>query len=99
MIVSYMVGERDSETAMAFKDDLRTRITERPQISTDGLKAHREAVDEAFGGAVDFAQIIKTYGKAEGSTTSDATAPLPAPASRRWWYGDRRTWTRPTRHT
>ena len=27
-------------------------------ISTDGLKAYREAVDEAFGGDVDFAQII-----------------------------------------
>ena len=65
LIVSYMVGERDNETAMHFMDDLRTRITERPQISTDGLKAYREAVDEAVGGDVDFAQIIKTYGKAE----------------------------------
>lgn len=66
MIVSYVVGERDSETAMHFMDDLRIRITERPQISTDGLKAYREAVDEAFGGDVIFAQIIKTFGKAEG---------------------------------
>ena len=43
-------------------DDLRQRIEERPQLSTDGLKAYREAVDGAFGGDVDFAQIIKTYG-------------------------------------
>ena len=63
LIISYVVGPRDGETALAFMDDLRTRITERPQISTDGLKAYREAVDEAFGGDVDFAQIIKSYGK------------------------------------
>ncbi len=46
-------------------DDLSKRITERPQLSTDGLKAYREAVDDAFGGDVDFAQIIKSYGKGE----------------------------------
>ena len=63
LIISYVVGPRDGETALAFMDDLRTRITERAQISTDGLKAYREAVDEAFGGDVDFAQIIKSYGK------------------------------------
>jgi len=63
LIVSYVVGERDAETAMAFMDDLRTRIEERPQISTDGLRAYREAVWEAFGGDADFAQIIKQFGK------------------------------------
>ena len=66
LIVSYLVGERDGATALEFMDDLRGRLEDRPQISTDGLKAYREAVDEAFGGDVDFAQIIKTYGKAEG---------------------------------
>ena len=63
LIISYTVGSRDSETALAFMDDLSHRIEERPQISTDGLKAYREAVWEAFGGDVDFAQIIKTFGK------------------------------------
>ena len=63
LIVSYLVGPRNQELALAFMDDLRTRIEERPQLSTDGLKAYREAVWDAFGGDVDFAQIIKTYGK------------------------------------
>ncbi len=61
LTVSYLVGPRDSATALAFMDDLRGRIEERPQLSTDGLKAYREAVDDAFGGDVDFAQIIKSY--------------------------------------
>ena len=64
LIPSYLVGERDGEKALAFMDDLRSRLEDRPQISTDGLKAYREAVDGAFGGDVDFAQlIIKSYGK------------------------------------
>ena len=63
LVISYVVGPRDGGTAMAFMDDLADRITDRPQISTDGLKAYREAVDYAFGGDVDFAQIIKEYGK------------------------------------
>ena len=63
LIVSYLVGPRDGESGLAFMDDLRTRIEDRPQLSPDGLKAYREAVWEAFGGDADFAQIIKQFGK------------------------------------
>ena len=63
LIISYLVGTRGVLSAVTFMDDLQGRIEERPQISTDGLKAYREAVWEAFGGDVDFAQIIKEYGK------------------------------------
>ena len=67
LIVSFLVSShRDEATALDFMDDLSRRLVDRPQLSTDGLKAYREAVDEAFGGDMDFAQIIKTYGKAEG---------------------------------
>ncbi|MDE0005883.1 MAG: IS1 family transposase [Rhodospirillaceae bacterium] len=65
LIISYVVGPREGATAMEFMDDLAGRIEDRPQISTDGLKAYHEAVWEAFGGDVDFAQIIKEYGKGE----------------------------------
>ena len=64
LIVSYRVSShRDGQAALEFMDDLAQRLEDRPQLSTDGLKAYREAVWEAFGGDVDFAQIIKTYGK------------------------------------
>ena len=36
LTVSYLVGPRDSATALSFMDDLRGRIEERPQISTAG---------------------------------------------------------------
>ena len=55
LIVSYLVsGERDGESALAFMDDLRGRLEDRPQVTTDGLSAYVGAVEGAFGGDVDF---------------------------------------------
>jgi transposase-like protein len=54
LIVSYLVGGRDAEYAKAFMDDLSTRLATRVQLTTDGLKAHLEAVDGAFGIDVDY---------------------------------------------
>ena len=62
LLTAYLVGPRDGQSALAFMDDLRSRIEERQQITTDGLSAYREAVDGAFGGDVDYAQVIKSYG-------------------------------------
>ena len=66
LVVSYLVGGRDGMTAIDFMDDLRSRLENRPQISTDGLGAYREAVEGAFGGDVDYAQVIKEYGQLPG---------------------------------
>jgi len=64
LIVSYMVGGRDSEYAMGFMDDLRQRLATRVQLTTDGHKAYLAAVDEAFGTDIDYAMLIKLYGEA-----------------------------------
>lgn len=40
--------------------------TDRPQLSTDGLVVYQEAVEGAFGGDVDFAQVVKQYGQEPG---------------------------------
>jgi IS1 family transposase len=64
LILSYMVGGRDSEYAMALMDDLRSRIVNRVQLTTDGHKAYLNAVEEAFGDDIDYAQLIKLYGTA-----------------------------------
>ena len=53
MILSYEVGDRSGETAIEFMDDLRARLENRVQLTTDGLKAYLEAVEGAFGGDVD----------------------------------------------
>lgn len=67
LIVSYMVGGRDGEYAMAFMDDLRARLANRVQLTTDGHKAYLEAVEEAFGAEIDYAQLEKLYGAPTGS--------------------------------
>lgn len=66
LIVSYMVGGRDSDYAIGFMDDLRARLANRVQLTTDGHKAYLEAVEGAFGGDVDYAQLIKLYGEPTG---------------------------------
>lgn len=49
-------------------DDLRDRLANRVQLTSDGHKAYLEAVEGAFGGDVDYAQLVKVYGAAaEGS--------------------------------
>jgi IS1 family transposase len=64
LIVSYLVGARDGEYAMEFMDDLRSRLATRVQLTTDGHKAYLNAVEEAFGDDVDYAQLVKLYGEA-----------------------------------
>ena len=62
MILSYEIGDRSGATAIEFMDDLRSRLVNRVQLTTDGHKAYLEAVEGAFGTDVDYAQLIKLYG-------------------------------------
>jgi len=62
LMVSYFVGDRGGESAMILMDDLRARLSNRVQLTTDGHKAYLEAVEGAFGADVDYAQLVKLYG-------------------------------------
>lgn len=62
LMISWLVGGRDSRYAIAFMDDLRSRLANRVQLTSDGHKAYLEAVEGAFGGDVDYAQLVKLYG-------------------------------------
>lgn len=66
LIVSYLVADRSGESAITHMDDLRARLANRVQLTTDGHKAYLEAVEGAFGGDVDYAQLIKMYGATPG---------------------------------
>ena len=59
LLISYMVGDRDSEYAMALMDDLRSRLANRVQLTTDGRKAYLGVVGEAFGDDIDYAMLVK----------------------------------------
>jgi IS1 family transposase len=62
LVPCWHVGRRDGRAAHEFIGDLAGRLANRPQITTDGLKVYLDAVDAAFGGEVDFAQLVKFYG-------------------------------------
>ena len=75
MILAYEVGDRSGATVIEFMDDLRNRLANRVQLTTDGHKAYLEAVEGAFGGDVGYAQLIKLYGdtpQTEGRYTPPA---------------------------
>ena len=67
MVLSYFVGGRDGECAMWFMDDLRARLANRVQLTSDGHKAYLEAVEGAFGADVDYAMLVKIYGSSPDS--------------------------------
>ena len=63
MILSWMVGDRDAGYATEFMRDLESRLAHRIQLTTDGHRAYLEAVEDAFGQNVDYAQLVKLYGE------------------------------------
>lgn len=79
LLVSYQVGGRDAEYALMLMDDLRGRLANRVQLTTDGHKAYLQAVEEAFGADIDYAMLVKLYG-AGPATTDDAAGRRCSPA-------------------
>lgn len=63
MILTHHVGKRDSLNAYEFIHELSTRIEGKFQLTTDGLYAYPNAVDECFGADVDYGQLVKVYSK------------------------------------
>ena len=62
LVPSWLVGRRDADDAMAFIGDLRPRLRNRVQITTDGHRPYIEAIERAFGKDVDYAMLVKEYG-------------------------------------
>jgi IS1 family transposase len=67
LIPSWFIGGRDSDAAIIFMDDLRSRLSNRVQFTSDGHKAYLEAVEGAFGADVDYAQLVRLYGSTSES--------------------------------
>lgn len=63
LVASWFIGARDPISAWWFMRDLTSRLITRVQLTTDGLTAYLTAVEEAFQSEIDFAQLVKVYGK------------------------------------
>lgn len=60
LIVSWHVGDRSKHTGISFMGDLKARLANRVQLTTDGHKAYLTAVSEVDFDA-DYAMLIKIF--------------------------------------
>lgn len=61
LIPTFVVGKRDMYHTQLFMEDLAGRLSNRIQLSSDGMNAYPEAIERGFGTAIDYGQILKTY--------------------------------------
>ena len=76
LVPSFLVGRRDAGFANIFMKDLAGRLKNKVQLTTDGHRTYLTAVEDAFGGAIDYAMLIKIYGG--GQSTEDQRRYSPA---------------------
>ena len=62
LVPCWFVGSRDAGCAYHFMSDLKSRLANRVQITTDGHKVYLWVVEDTFGRDVDYAMLIKLYG-------------------------------------
>jgi IS1 family transposase len=74
LVISHLVGKRDAASTYYFIRDLRERVITHIQLTTDGFSPYVRAVEDNFAGDVDYAQLVKVYGRP------------PAGAGGRGWY-------------
>jgi len=66
LMISYSVDRRSEEAAHTFAYDLKTRLANRVQLTTDGHKAYLTAIARTFGKDVDYAMLQKIYRRPKG---------------------------------
>jgi IS1 family transposase len=77
LIISYMVWDRSSTSAEYLMRDMQSRVTDRFQLTTDGFPAYPAAVKGTFGEGVDYAQLVKIYGRNPGVSAEARYSPPP----------------------
>ena len=71
----FHVGKRDAVDAYHFINDLAGRLASRVQLTSDGHKAYLQAIEDAFGSEIDYAQLIKLYGAEQDPITEARYSP------------------------
>ena len=62
LVPAWFVGLRNVDYACEFVNDLRGRLANRVQLTTDGHGMYLEAIEYAFGGDIDYGMLVKLYG-------------------------------------
>lgn len=61
LVPCWHVGKRTWNDTVLFINDLRNRLVNRPQITTDAFRPYYGAIESAFDRNVDYAQLIKVF--------------------------------------
>lgn len=75
LVINWTVGTRDAETGLEFMQGVAKRLKHRVQLTSDGYRTYLYAVDHAFEGNIDYAQLVKTYGSTTGDTPQTRYSP------------------------
>ena len=68
LVPAWFVGLRNVDFACEFINDLKGRLANRVQLTTDGHGMYLEAIEYNFGGDIDYGMLVKLYGtEPEGS--------------------------------
>ena len=67
LVPSWLVGTRSAASAYEFMTDVASRLRWQVQLTTDAYKPYLKAVEDAFGGQVDYAVLQKLYGADPGA--------------------------------
>jgi IS1 family transposase len=78
IVPSYRVGARDLQEAQLFMADVAKRLRSRVQLTTDAHRPYLRAVEDAFRGDVDYAQLVKLYGSTDSGRKGGAAKYSPA---------------------
>ena len=70
LVPSWRLGDRSGSTAADLMYDFQGRLPSRVELTTDGHRAYLEAVEGAFGADIDYAMLVKLYGKGDGNDRS-----------------------------
>jgi IS1 family transposase len=71
LIVSWFVGSRDADSAHDFLSDVASRLKYRIQLTSDAYRVYINAVGDTFGSQIDYAQLVKIYGKNPSDNTAE----------------------------
>ncbi len=83
LVPCWLVGPRNAEAAHEFISDLASRLANKVQLTTDGHRPYLEAVESAFGGNIDFAQLVKLYGISHGKKDETRYSPAEVIAAKK----------------
>ena len=83
LIPCWYVGNRDAGAAYHFMRDLAGRLANRVQLTTDAHQPYLKAVEDAFGEDIDFAQLVKIYGKSYNNTPEARYSPAQCMGARK----------------